>query len=153
MKIMEKWIWFDMDGTIADLYSVEGWLDDLRNFNPRPYQLAKPMYDMKKLVNVCSALKDSGYHIGIISWLSKVPEASFDKAVTDAKIQWLAENGLGGICDEILVTAHGLRKADTCRKFGKGILIDDEEKNRHDWDLGDTINAKENILAALLGLL
>lgn len=153
MKIMEKWIWFDMDGTIADLYSVEGWLDDLRNFNPRPYRLAKPMYNMNTLCAVCTRLKDIGYHIGIISWLSKVPEANFDKAVTDAKIQWLAENALGGICDEILVTPHGLCKADTCRKYGKGILIDDEEKNRLDWDLGDTINAKENILAALLGLL
>ena len=32
----EKWIWFDMDGTIADLYSVDGWLEDLLAFNTRP---------------------------------------------------------------------------------------------------------------------
>ena len=26
-----KQIWFDMDGTIADLYGVNGWLDDIVN--------------------------------------------------------------------------------------------------------------------------
>ena len=24
-----KWLWLDMDGTFADLYGVNGWLDDL----------------------------------------------------------------------------------------------------------------------------
>ena len=24
----DKWIWLDMDGTIADLYGVDGWLED-----------------------------------------------------------------------------------------------------------------------------
>lgn len=33
---MEKMIWFDMDGTIADLYGVENWLEDLRNEVARP---------------------------------------------------------------------------------------------------------------------
>ena len=33
---MTKAIYFDMDGTIADLYAVENWLDDLINFRPRP---------------------------------------------------------------------------------------------------------------------
>ena len=31
---MNKMICFDMDGTIADLYSVDGWLDYLRAENP-----------------------------------------------------------------------------------------------------------------------
>ena len=34
---------FDMDGTIANLYGVNGWLEDLRNYNPRPYIVAEPM--------------------------------------------------------------------------------------------------------------
>ena len=41
-----KVIVFDMDGTIADLYGVDGWLKDLRAENPRPYEVAKPLYDM-----------------------------------------------------------------------------------------------------------
>jgi len=38
-----KAIYFDMDGTIADFYSVENWLEDLRMENVAPYILAKPM--------------------------------------------------------------------------------------------------------------
>lgn len=151
--MMNEWIWFDMDGTIADLYGVDGWLDDLREFNPRPYRIAKPMYNMNTLCSICARLKDLGYHIGIISWLSKVPEAEFDRAVTESKIQWLAEYGLGGICDKILVTPHGVPKHETCAQYGHGILVDDEAKNRNDWNIGATIDANKNILAVLLNLL
>lgn len=37
---MEKMVWFDMDGTIANLYAVEGWLEDLRAERTRPAMLA-----------------------------------------------------------------------------------------------------------------
>ena len=40
---MEKAIYFDMDGTIADLYGVDGWLDDLMNESTRPYAAAAPL--------------------------------------------------------------------------------------------------------------
>ena len=51
--------------------------------------------------------------------------------------------------DEIIVTPYGVRKADTCRKFGYGILVDDEKQNRDAWDLGITIDATQNIIKAL----
>ena len=42
-------IWFDMDGTIADLYGVDGWLDNLINEDTRPYDIAKPLVNMAYL--------------------------------------------------------------------------------------------------------
>ena len=33
-------IYFDMDGTIADLYGVSGWLEMLLAHDPAPYALA-----------------------------------------------------------------------------------------------------------------
>lgn len=68
---MNKVIYFDMDGTIANLYAVEGWLDMLRNFDSFPYLEAAPMCDMLHLVKILKALKSSGYTIGVITWLSK----------------------------------------------------------------------------------
>lgn len=149
----EKWIWFDMDGTIADFYGVDGWLDDLMNLNTRPYELAKPLYDTIDLVNMLLELKMVGYQIGIISWLSKNRNVDFETRIAQAKKKWLAENLLDDILDKIIITPYGMTKADTCRKFGKGILIDDEQQNRDKWDLGSTIDANLNILEELAKLL
>ena len=56
---MKKMLCFDMDGTIADLYGVDGWLKDLMNKNPHPYTIAKPLCDMEELNTVLN--KNSGY--------------------------------------------------------------------------------------------
>lgn len=147
------WIWFDLDGSIADFYGVDGWLESLMAYDERPYREAKPLYDMVTLLETISDLKDKGYKIGIISWLSKKPSKDFDKRVIKAKNEWLKKFYLDILLDEIIITAYGIKKADTCRKFGKGILIDDEAQNRDDWDLGKTIDATKNILTALKELL
>ena len=148
-----KWIWLDMDGTIADLYGVDGWLNDLMEHNDRPYRKAKAIYDTVDLLETLSDLKDKGYKIGIISWLSKKPNAEYDRKVIKAKKDWLKAQYLDLLLDEIIITAYGVKKANTCRAYGEGILIDDEEQNRKDWDLGKTIDATEDILKQLRGLL
>lgn len=148
----EKWIWFDMDGTIADLYGVEGWLDDLINLNTRPYEKAQLLYDNADLLYMLGLLREKGYHIGVISWGSKAKNENFDREVEFVKREWLYEKCISDFLDRIIVTAYGVRKADTCRKYGSGILVDDEEQNRKAWDLGRTINANENIIEALKAL-
>ena len=152
MKINE-WIWLDMDGTIADLYGVDGWLDDLIAFRTRPYELAKDLYNTLDLLEVLLELKAKGYKIGIISWGSKANNLDYDREVKKVKVQWLRDRVLDMVLDEIIVTPYGVCKADTCSKYGKGILVDDEEQNRNAWYLGDTINANENILELLKKLL
>ena len=49
---MLKMLIFDMDGTVADLYGVPNWLPMLRAFDPTPYRLAKPMWDMEELARL-----------------------------------------------------------------------------------------------------
>ena len=45
-------IYFDMDGTIANLYGVENWLDYLMNEKTVPYDIASPMVDLEKLAAI-----------------------------------------------------------------------------------------------------
>ena len=45
-------IYFDMDGTIADLYGVENWLDYLINSDATPYKVAKPLINLNSLARV-----------------------------------------------------------------------------------------------------
>jgi len=150
---MSKWVWFDMDGTIADLYNVNGWLDDLLAHNVRPYATAKPLYNDVDLLNLFVELKAKGYNIGIISWGSKERNAEYDKAVRNAKAKWLYNRCLIDLLDKFIVTSYGIRKADTCRKYGEGVLVDDEAQNRNEWDLGATIDAHKNIINELMKIM
>lgn len=143
---------FDMDGTIADLYGVENWLADLRNENERPYREAKPLYDMDTLASIIGLLRMVGYEIIITSWLAKGATKAYDEKVRKAKKEWLAKYNFP--YDEIHLVKYGTTKADcTRKKGGYQILIDDNEKVRNGWTLGDTIDANENIIEKLVDLL
>lgn len=149
---MNKTLVFDMDGTIADLYGVKGWLDDLINENPRPYEIAMPLYDMLTLNDILKTLKADGWQIVVTTWLSKGSTAEYDKKVRKAKLDWLKANNFP--YDEIHLVKYGTTKANcTRKKGGYQILIDDNEKIRQGWTLGDTMNANENILPLLAQLI
>ena len=125
-------IYFDMDGTIADLYGVEGWLEYLINGNPFPYANAKPMVNMNRLARRLNTLQREGNEICIISWLSKTSTAEYDELVTRAKLAWLEKHLASVRFDEIHIVAYGTPK----HTIGQGILFDDEAHNREDWGEG-----------------
>ena len=54
-------IWFDMDGTIADLYGVENWLEMLRNEDATPYRNARPLVRLNVLARLLNRLQREGY--------------------------------------------------------------------------------------------
>ena len=149
---MEKILVFDMDGTIADFYGVEGWLNDLKTQSVRPYATAKCMYNEVELVDIINALKEVGWYIVITSWLAKNSTKSYDNDVRQAKRDWLEKVGFP--YDEIHLVKYGTTKASCTRKHGGyQILVDDNEQVRKGWSLGDTINANEDILKELKKLL
>lgn len=129
---MKKAIYFDMDGTIANLYGVENWLPMLRASNPTPYRTAKVMVNMSQLARVLNRLQKQGYHIGIVSWLSKGGTDEYGKQVDKAKREWLNTHLKSVQFDEIKIVAHGTPKGKAVQ-YGKGILFDDEENNRTAW--------------------
>lgn len=147
-----KTLVFDMDGTIADLYGVEGWLADLRAENPRPYVEAKPLYNMDILNSLIKLLKAEGWGVVVTTWLAKDSSKDYDRLVREAKLAWLEKYNFP--YDEIHLVKYGTTKANCTRKIGGlQILVDDNEKVRKGWNLGGTINANENILAELVKLL
>lgn len=149
---MTKTLVFDMDGTIANLYGVENWLEMLRAEDPTPYIVAQPMYDMDTLKVVLEMLKLQGWTIAVTSWLSMGSTREYDKLVRQAKREWLERYDFP--FDEIHLVAYGTTKANCTRKNGGyQILVDDNEKVRNSWNLGGTINANENIIEKLLDLL
>lgn len=146
---MIKTIFFDMDGTIADLYGVENWLDYLINSDPSPYKNAKPLLNFNSLARILNRLQRTGYHIGIISWLSKNSTESYDEAVTQAKKAWLNKHLASVRFDEIHIVSYGTPK-EIFAHNKQDILFDDEEKNRLNWT-GKAYNV-ESILEILKGI-
>ena len=143
---MEKAIWFDMDGTIANLYGVENWLPKLCNADPSPYAEAKPLVRMASLARVLNRLQKNGYKIGVISWLSKNGSENYGEAVATVKREWLACHLKSVRFDYIDIVAYGTPK----QNGRNGILFDDEEQNRNAWN-GKAYDV-DNIIEVLKGL-
>ena len=60
-------IYFDMDGTIANLYSVENWLPKLQNEDASPYTDAKALVRLSTLARLLNKAQKNGHKIGIVS--------------------------------------------------------------------------------------
>ena len=139
-------ICFDMDGTIADLYAVNGWLDNLIAEDVRPYREAKVMLNMNKLARQLNKLQKQGHEIVVISWLSKCGSDNYNEAVTEVKKAWLKKHLASVKFDEINIVKYGTNKAQFA-KSENDILFDDEEQNRKAWT-GKAYNVN-NILEVL----
>lgn len=129
---MMNTIFFDMDGTIADLYGVEGWLDMLIASDTLPYEIAKPLVRLSALARILNNLQKKGYRIGIISWLSKNGTEDYNNKVTIAKEKWLKTHLSSVNFDEINIVNYGTPK-ESFIHTENDILFDDELKNRENW--------------------
>ena len=116
--------WFDMDGTIADLYGVDNWLEYLMNEDTTPYDIAKGMLNLSLLARKLNALQRQGHEIGIISWTAKGKSDLYNGQVALAKMVWLHKHLKSVTWDHINIVPYGTSKISVC---GEGILFDDEE--------------------------
>lgn len=136
-------IYFDMDGTIANLYGVENWLDMIIAKDETPYRIAEPLVRMSTLARVLNNLIKKGYTIGIVSWLAKNSTTEYDERVTKAKIEWLQKHLKSVEFTEIHIVPYGTPKHEIVNDKN-GILFDDEEPNRTNWK-GTAYNVNEII--------
>ena len=140
---------FDMDGTIADLYAVEGWLDYLEAGDAFPYENAKPMMRFSALARILNRLQKEGYEIAIISWLSKAGSEAYNAEVIKAKQEWLRKHLPSVHWDSITIVEYGTPKQMFC-ECAEDILFDDEARNRNNWtgvayDVTDIMGILKNL--------
>lgn len=142
-------VWFDLDGTLADLYGVQDWLPKLRASDPSPYMEAKPMLNFSLLARYLNKLKAKGYTLGIISWTSKGGSIDYDIEVREAKVNWLKEHLPSVKWDSIYVTVYGFEKSYWMNE-ADDILFDDNEEIRNAWT--GTAYEPSQIMEILKGL-
>ena len=141
-------IWLDMDGTMADLYGVENWLEMLTAHDETPYAIAKPLVRMATLARLLNNRQRNGYRICVISALAKNSNTEYDERVMSAKREWLKKHLASVNFDEILFVPYTFTKNDA--NNGNDILVDDEARHLDAWT-GTAIHASE-ILTALKAL-
>lgn len=146
---MARTIFFDMDGTIADLYSVNGWLDSILARDAKPYKEAKVMHNMQALARVLNRLQREGNKVAIISWLAKNSTKEYDEKVAQTKREWLSKHLASVKFDEVHIVKYGTAK-QTFIHSTNDILFDDEEQNRNNWT-GEAHNVN-NIMEVLKSL-
>lgn len=136
-------IYFDMDGTLANLYGVPARqfhgqsmnvFQRLDNNDARVYGEAKPIMSN---VNLLKTLKRAGYRIGIITAGSRFPpgtppqvQAQMNHDTLLEKKNWLSRYGIW--VDEFKFTPYGVPKINSAADK-KGVLIDDEDKVLRNW--------------------
>lgn len=148
---MRKALVFDMDGTIVDFYGVPTWLEDLQAKSTRPYEVAQPLYDMDKLIELLYKAKQAGYMVAITTWLAKEADREYKRAIAEAKIAWLERFGFP--YDEIHCVQYGTTKANCTRgKADVQILFDDNADVRKGWNLGPAVDANMDIMVVLEAL-
>ena len=138
-------IWFDMDGTIADLYGVDNWLEMLTNHDETPYVTAKPLVNLALLARLMNKAQRNGHKICIITALAKNSNNEYDEKVIKAKAEWLKTHLASVKFDEIHFVPYWYTKNDV--NSGYDILFDDEERHLEKWH-GMAVNAK-NMIATL----
>ena len=143
---MTKAIYFDMDGTIANLYGVENWLSKIINEDESLYIEALPLIKLNVLARLLNKLQKNGYIIGVVSWLAKNGSNDYNAKVTEAKINWLKTHLTSVNFDEVVIVPYGTPKEEVVN-FPNGILFDDEIQNRNNWN-GNAFDEK-NILEVL----
>ena len=135
-------IWFDMDGTIADLYGVENWLEMLIAHDETPYAIAKPIVNLSVLARLMNKVQRKGFEICIVSALAKDSTAEYDEKVQNAKIKWLANHLKSVHFDEIRFVPYWYTKNDV--NTGADVLFDDEERHLEKWT-GTAVHASKMI--------
>lgn len=146
---MNREIWFDMDGTIANLYGVEGWLDDLVNERVRPYEVARPLVNMQALARVLNRLTREGWRVGVVSWTAKNGSVEYNARVAEIKKEWLNKHLASVKFARVEVIEYGTPKFGVANDEN-AILFDDEEHNRNEWN-GVAYDVNE-IIEVLKGL-
>ncbi len=142
---MEKiTLYFDMDGTIADLYGKEHWLESLLAEKPNLFATLEPMYDLKELKALIA-----DFDVKIVTWTPKEVSEDYKNIVALEKMLWLKNNDFEF---HTIALEYGTNKANVVKSMNRNhILVDDNNEGREMWKQkgGRVSNANHNIIEQL----
>lgn len=126
-------VFFDMDGTVADLYGRDGWLLELRS-KVSPFKELAPLVDMEALDSYMKALKPRNFHFEIITWTPMEATHKFHTECANDKDLW-ATKYMNQI-EDVTCLPYGTPKqdAENVNQSEVNILIDDNPEVIESWE-------------------
>jgi hypothetical protein len=159
LMVRPKTIYFDLDGTLYDLYSIPGWLERITTLADATAYSSEDalLVDMVRLHEVLYALIDKGYTVGVVSWLPGGEmdilgnigraDTDYEKAVRKIKCEWIKK--FLPMATEVHIVRYGTPKHHIVNNKENSILVDDTAEVREMWNHGAVIDATENLIEAL----
>lgn len=130
---MTKQIWFDMDGTIADLYGARNWLERIIDEEDMLFECLYPLCNPDELKDICTEFAMNGWTVGIITWTPMNATKEYAERVAEEKRRWV-QNWFPFI-EDIRVQPYGQPKQYALtQRADEMILVDDNIEVRKMWE-------------------
>lgn len=132
---MKKRVYLDMDGTIANLYKINNWLERLQREDKTIFLECEKMVSQEKLFEI---FPKKSYEIIILSMTPKNCSEDYHKQVASQKNKWLDKNF--PLLNKRIYLKYGYNK--NLKNSKNAILIDDSKAIRDTYK-GITIDPME----------
>ncbi len=150
--MIKKECYFDLDGTIYDLYGMKDWLERIENEKPNTFTDGKFIVNYNEFMECVKQLEEQGYTFNVISWLPYDITYNYKKKCEQEKRNWIKK--FLPFVKKVEVQSYGILKHTHVES---GILIDDNEKICRHWRnenrIALNVNKEFNVIKALKKLI
>lgn len=149
-------IFFDMDGTVFDLYGKENWLELLRTETKGAFEGGFILNDegYTDFIDEVGNLLDKGVQFGVITWLPMQASPEYEEICRAEKLEWVKK--YLPFVSEFNCVSYGIPKQNCIqKKASKMYLIDDNTEICKIWQttkqrIAIEVNKNFNVLNALI---
>ena len=132
-------IWFDLDGTIFDLYHQDNWEPKLRAEESGVFTAYGETEGWLPYINrnlfaeaVQALMMEFGVEFNVITWLPMQASPEYEEVCRAEKIQWVKQNL--PFVNEISCVSYGIPKQNCIKKKAQTmILLDDNMEVCEEW--------------------
>ena len=127
-------IFLDMDGTLADLYNHENWLEALETQAPI-FSALKPLTNPLETAAVLSELRKKGVKLCALTWLPKKAKPAYAQRAVIEKKEWIKR--FYPMIDCVICAEYGTPKKEMIPPWKRTklqILIDDNAEVCRAWE-------------------
>lgn len=131
--LMKTKIFFDLDGTVFDLYGKSNWLELLENEKSGAFNgNFLPYIDKLEFFKIVGMLMDYGVEFNVITWLPKNASAEYMEICIKEKIEWVRKNM--PFIKSIECIPYGTPKQKYATKSKRMYLLDDNIEVCNTWN-------------------